>query len=192
MYHIKSDKRSQPTPRLLSEGLINCMKHKDFAQITITDIQRASGVGRSTFYRLFDNIADVLAYMCDTQFTESLGRIPTIKHLSNDEFSKAIIAAMMQKEDIITAIAKSGRYDIMFNSAKTCAVNVRKVIVEKYNVDSNSLLSDNQLDYFVATFLCSVITCLSIWISHGRSETVDEVYDCMVYPFRQFEKYANK
>ena len=31
MYHIKSDKRSQTSARLLSEGLINCMKHKDFA-----------------------------------------------------------------------------------------------------------------------------------------------------------------
>ena len=38
--------------------------------ITITDIQKASGVGRATFYRSFDNINDVLYWQCALHYLE--------------------------------------------------------------------------------------------------------------------------
>lgn len=61
MYHIKNDKRAQASTELICAGLLACMKEKPFARITITDVQRASTVSRSTFYRNFDCLEDVLA-----------------------------------------------------------------------------------------------------------------------------------
>lgn len=54
MYHIKNDKRARASTELICAGLLACMKEKPFARITITDVQRASTVSRSTFYRNFD------------------------------------------------------------------------------------------------------------------------------------------
>ena len=65
MYHIKHDKRAQASTELICAGLLVCMKEKPFARITITDVQRASTVSRSTFYRNFDCLEDVLALLCD-------------------------------------------------------------------------------------------------------------------------------
>ena len=75
MYHIKKDKRSQTSARLISEGLTKCLQKKDFSKITITDIQKESYVGRATFYRLFDKLPDVLAYQCDQVFEDVLQNI---------------------------------------------------------------------------------------------------------------------
>ncbi len=185
MYHVKPDKRSQTSARLISEGLIDCMKRKEFSQITITDIQRASGVGRSTFYRLFDNISDVLTYICDTQFTFSIDELKTIKEFSKEDFAKEMIRSLMKNEEVILSVTKSGRLDIMFNSARSNALTLRKLIMEQYDLNDEQLLTDSQLDYFVASFLCTVMSCLGVWISHGRVETVDEVYNNMIKPFER-------
>ena len=68
MYHIKNDKRAQTSAELICAGLLACMREKPFARITITDVQRASTVSRSTFYRNFDGLEDVLALLCDRGF----------------------------------------------------------------------------------------------------------------------------
>lgn len=71
MYHIKEDKRAKASVELICDGLKRCLKEKSFESVTISDIQRVSGVSRSTFYRNFDRIEDVLALMCDRVFVEA-------------------------------------------------------------------------------------------------------------------------
>ena len=71
MYHIKEDKRAQASVELICGGLRRCLKEKSFESVTISDIQRVSGVSRSTFYRNFDRMEDVLALMCDRVFEEA-------------------------------------------------------------------------------------------------------------------------
>ncbi len=188
MYHIKTDKRSQTSARLICEGLIECMKKKEFAQITITDIQRTSGVGRSTFYRLFDNIADVVSYMCDQQFGMSITNLGVLNKCSTEIIAKEVLSSMMKNEQVITAITKTGRLAILFSSARTSAFAMRNILTEKYDLDSSNFLSDNQVDYFIATFLCTMISCLTVWISHGRTESVDEVYNNMITMARRMER----
>lgn len=72
MYHIRNDKRAIQSSELIYNGLLECIRKKPFDQITISDLQKASGVARSTFYRAFDNISDVLFWKCDTCFNEVL------------------------------------------------------------------------------------------------------------------------
>ncbi len=71
MYHIKEDKRAKASVELICDGLKRCLKEKSFESVTISDIQRVSGVSRSTFYRNFDRMEDVLALMCDRVFEEA-------------------------------------------------------------------------------------------------------------------------
>jgi AcrR family transcriptional regulator len=57
MYHISNNRRAEKSAELIYQGLLTCLKHKNFDQVTITDLQKASGVARTTFYRAFDNIS---------------------------------------------------------------------------------------------------------------------------------------
>lgn len=72
MYHISNDKRAKKSAELIYQGLLACLEHKSFDQITVTDLQKASGVARTTFYRAFDNISDVLYWKCNLCFQEVL------------------------------------------------------------------------------------------------------------------------
>ena len=72
MFHIKPDKRSQTSANLIVEGLFECMRTKNFSEITITDLQKVSTVSRTTFYRLFDKISDVLEFQCENIFEKTV------------------------------------------------------------------------------------------------------------------------
>lgn len=64
MYHIKDDLRCQKTVNLIIEAFDECMKQTP-EKITISDICNLSTVSRSTFYRLFDTVDDVIRYKFD-------------------------------------------------------------------------------------------------------------------------------
>ncbi|MBQ9075829.1 MAG: TetR/AcrR family transcriptional regulator, partial [Mogibacterium sp.] len=70
MYHVKNDKRCIRSAESIMNALEQLMAKKAFLDITITDIQKTAGIGRSTFYRLFDTIDDVVTYMVDREFEE--------------------------------------------------------------------------------------------------------------------------
>ena len=69
MIHIQQDPRAVRSAGLIADGLTACLARMPFGEVTVTAVCRAAGVGRSTFYRLFDNTADVLDYRCGQVFT---------------------------------------------------------------------------------------------------------------------------
>lgn len=90
MYHIKNDKRARASTELICAGLLACMKEKPFARITITDVQRASTVSRSTFYRNFDCLEDVLALLCDRGFQAVFSEYNALPPEQRGSLAKAV------------------------------------------------------------------------------------------------------
>lgn len=80
MYHIPKDRRALRSASCLFQGLKLRLKSKAFKEITVSDLQKASGVSRSTFYRLFDNPADILEWKLDSCFDQLLESIPENQH----------------------------------------------------------------------------------------------------------------
>ena len=74
MYHIKNDKRAYASVELICSALLELLETSPFEEITISDIQRMSTVSRSTFYRNFDCIEDVLMLLCDRSFDAAFKR----------------------------------------------------------------------------------------------------------------------
>ena len=72
MYHIKNDQRAIRSSQLLYEALANLMREKSFDTITVTDLVETAQVGRTTFYRNFDSIEDILHMRCDQVFDEMI------------------------------------------------------------------------------------------------------------------------
>lgn len=64
MYHIKKDKRSEASARKIVETFEKILFKHSFEDITVVEICQEAGIARSTFYRLFDNLQDVLDYTC--------------------------------------------------------------------------------------------------------------------------------
>ena len=56
----KENQRVRLTKQLLKNSLVTLMKEKEFYQITVSDVCTLSELNRSTFYRHYNNVHDIL------------------------------------------------------------------------------------------------------------------------------------
>lgn len=174
MYHIKTDKRSQTSARLVVNGLYECLERKSFSKITITDIQRASSVGRATFYRLFDNLADVLEYECSNVFQQMLTLYkengPVSAGVSPFEsLFTFFMEYWMEHSSLLDALMDSRRIDIMNSVYMLHADEIGAILVPDLT------LSQRELQYFVSVATAAIFGIFYTWTKGGKKESVSEL-----------------
>ncbi|MGN0534511.1 MAG: TetR/AcrR family transcriptional regulator [Eubacterium sp.] len=169
MYHISNDKRAKQSSELIWNGLVDCMNRKSFEEITVTDLQKASGVARTTFYRAFDNISDVLYWKCDTCFREALSDCPPSMFLNEVDFAKHYFKYWMEHSEILEWLIKINRQDIIY----ACHMKNANMLQDKYGA-LNGLGIKNG-DYFMAIRTGFTISILTVWVKKGRKETPEEI-----------------
>lgn len=120
MIHVKDDKRSKKSASLLVDGLAKCLKDKQIENITISDIQKASGVSRATFYRLFDTVEDILAYKCEELAHDLKTRFMNKDKDPNEDFLLFSIKYWIENNAYIEAMYRSNRSDIFQDALIKC------------------------------------------------------------------------
>lgn len=165
MYHIKNDKRARASTELICAGLLACMKEKPFARITITDVQRASTVSRSTFYRNFDCLEDVLALLCDRGFQAVFSEYNALPPEQRGSLAKAVFQYWFRNSAVLEALVQIHRTDILFDSLRRSSGLIQAL----------QPMADDpaRFDYFVAIITSSMIGVLTVWVEHGKTEDGD-------------------
>ena len=169
MYHIKQDKRAQASVKLICEGLKQCLKEKSFENISISDIQRVSGVSRSTFYRNFDRIEDVLALMCDSVFQEAFGA-------GYANISEAVFRTWFRHADMIETVVSIGRGDMLYASLRRCSDHLRPGIP--------GLRDAALFDYLVSIISSSMMGIMITWVERGCRESEEELKNMILQSFK--------
>ena len=168
MVHIKDDQRSRKSAELIREGLERCLQRNSFTEITVTEIIKESGVGRATFYRLFDNSCDVLAYQCDLlagQLVEQFQNIPARKQ----DFLRFSLDFWLSHHASLEAVFASNRTDIL----QEAMLNHGEYLIRYFGWQE---ISQKEMDYFLATASSVLSSMLMVWIKHGKTETAESVY----------------
>ncbi len=167
MYHIKNDARSKKSANKIVEAFSNCLKTTEYEQLTVVQIQKCSGVGRTTFYRLFDNISDILVYQIDKAYDEFFG--DNIRQYK-DPLEQTLVF-VMKNTDILNNILLCNRLDLIR----------KKFVVKKDNIialhSNDEKLDVIQIDYDTCIFSGIVIGSLMAWYQNGEKESVKEVYN---------------
>lgn len=169
MYHIKEDKRAKASVELICGGLKRCLKEKSFESVTISDIQRVSGVSRSTFYRNFDRMEDVLALMCDRVFEEAFA-----SDYSN--ISEAVFRTWFRHADMIEAVVGIGRGDMLYASLRRCTSRMRSGLPES----GDAAL----LDYLASIIASSMMGIMITWVERGKKESEEELKGVILQSFK--------
>lgn len=166
MYHIKPEKRTRASAKLITEAVLQLMQEKPFEAITITDVQRVSTVSRSTFYRSFDRLEDVLELLCDEGFAEAFRQGgPTIP--------EAVFRYWSQNSLVLETLVRIHRTDILYNSLRRSAAGMAEL---------RALIDDrNRYDYFAAIISSGMMGILIAWVEHGKTESADEVLEQVYY-----------
>lgn len=115
MYYIPEDKRADKSANLLYDGLAECLKSKSLSDITVSDLNRKCGVSRSTFYRLFDTVDDILAWKCEQILKESIARANLAKNMPFKTSFMFFVSSWMENKDLLSAIIKNDRTDILYH-----------------------------------------------------------------------------
>ncbi|MCH3967878.1 MAG: TetR/AcrR family transcriptional regulator [Atopobiaceae bacterium] len=171
MYHISHDKRSERSAETIYEGLLRCLEEKPFDRITVSDLQRASGVARTTFYRCFDDVSDVLTWRCDACFAEVLGQCGPEGFADELGLVRRYFEYWMRHSDILELLVRIDRQDIIY----ACHMRAADALQERYG--SVPGLPDGEGDYFMALRTGLTISILTTWLRRGRTESPDEVAD---------------
>ena len=168
MYHIARDKRAEKSAEKIFAGLWKCLRNKDFTEVTISDIQKETGVGRATFYRLFDNLSDVLYWRCDTCFHNVLSDCSPSMFLNEINFAKHYFKYWMEHCEILECLIKINRQDIIYS----CHMKNAEMLQQKYG----SLIGASKHgNYFMSIRTGFTISILTAWVKNGRKETPDEI-----------------
>lgn len=174
MYHIKNDKRAYASAELICSALLELIETVPFEQITITDIQRASTVSRSTFYRNFDCIEDVLMLLCDRSFDAAIKRAEE----TGEEIRVAVFHYWFENASLLETIVKIHRTDILIESFRRSEQNK-----QKFGIYFND---ETVFDYFSGVIASVMVGILSTWIEHGKTETEEQVMRNTEKAFKKF------
>lgn len=174
MYHIPNDKRAKQSCELIYQGLLNCLKKKSFYLITITDLQKESGVARSTFYRLFDNMSDVLYWQCDRCFREALMGVTPSNTPNELELIRQYFSYWMEHSDILNLLIDINRQDIIY----ACHMNNARLLEQSFGTLPD--MDECNAHYFLAIRTGMTISILKAWLDNGKKETPEELHQILI------------
>lgn len=174
MYRINDNKRVQHSASLITDAMLTCLNEKPFEEITVSDIQRLSGVSRATFYRLFDNTSDVLTYY--SQFlVEDIMNQSTAQSIHNyKDFLLFLFEALLDNHVFLEAVFRSGSEEIIMNSLLSNSM-------QRHNNQSQLYADEKEMDYLISGTCGFLVGILRTWLKHGKQETPEELFDIMMH-----------
>lgn len=188
MYHIKNDKRSIQSGLQIYEALARLMKEKSYRDIQITELVEGAGLGRSTFYRNFDNIDDVLRYKCRASFDELGKQMKSMikrgaidihgKENADGTFFKHLLRYWYLNSEIIELLIDAERLDIFSDTVESLLWAMIRELPEE-NVQSLK----KHPDYFIAAVSGMISNVLVTWVKKRKVLPPDDLADLI---FEQF------
>lgn len=175
MYHIKEDLRTKKSADLMYNSLINIIKVKSFDKISISDISKDSTVSRATFYRNFDNIADILYWKFNEILKEHINKaIMENPNLPQpDKLINYVLKFSMNNSEIIEILINEGKVDIIYNAF----LNNAKTILD--SIGNTLEIGELEYRYFVFTRIGIFIGVFQAWVYGGKNESLDELTEIL-------------
>lgn len=181
MYHLTKNKRTIQSAELIYEALCQLVEEKDFLHISVTELVDRAGVGRATFYRIFDTMEDVLRYKCDEKFKLLQEYIINYRK-SNQLFYPAESTSLLKPmltfwyldSYIIEVIIKINRLDILMGNIE----GLFESMFNKMEMDSEN--TNIQKDYFLAIRTGILSNILIKWVENRKNIPPDHLADIIM------------
>lgn len=175
MYHIKEDQRSIRSGEMIFDGLAALMQEKDFAAITVTDVVHAAGVGRTTFYRNFDEIEDVLRMRCDQVVEGVVSYLQTYRQQHPEESRNALLKPLLRyfylHSELIELLIKAKRIHMFEEAILSHFEPFKGVFSAYYGMEAD------YAHYVMVMRIGGITNVLIHWIATGKKHAPDELAD---------------
>lgn len=157
MYRVSENARTKKTAILICEGLEKCLETKPLNQIRINDIYKQCYVSRSTFYRLFDSIMDVLLYECDCIIKEIFRNYESMRFKTKTDKALFEINAWLARPKFAKAIVDNNLGWVISDSYR----RNEELVLSVYQIKD---ISQSQRDYFYSFMGSLIFSSIYIYI----------------------------
>lgn len=169
MYHIKQDRRSLTSAKMIVDGLRDCLYDRKFSEIGIRELCDKAEVSRSTFYRLFDNTVDVLQFLVDSLVKEASEEMAG-ENLNGPQYVDFYMDFIEKNGPLLETVLLSGRMDILSRALNEHSAALIPAELLK-------TFPENELDYLRAVMSSAAVALFRVNIQHGRAESPKELRD---------------
>lgn len=171
MYRIGNDKRKTQSAKLVCKGLEELMRTLDYNDITITSIVNTSGVGRATFYRLFDDKSDVVLYQMESVFTELLRSVGP--YSDSNAMVEALFEICFGQKEFFLSLIKANLY----GEFQTRLANI---LSQKLSfVKERTGLDDRSWQYFIQVRTAMLLSALRVAITQFNEDNPPDVLETL-------------
>lgn len=175
MYQKKRDKRSIQSSEWMYKALKELMEIKNYSKITVTDITNKANLGRTTFYRNFETIDDVLEMKCIEKFKEFRQYCIDFYKLNDVEvksFLKPFLMYWYDNSEVIELLIKANRENII----KKYLTKEVQFFVDISSINKDTVISSH-INYFIEMRVSNSISILTEWIKNDKNIPPDELAD---------------
>ena len=174
MYHIPDDIRAQHSAELLYSGLMECLRHAEMTEITVTAVVRSAGCGRSTFYRLFDVPSDIAQWKCDQIIRQALQKAGGGKDF--DEDMLLFVSSWMEHAEMIGALHRSSLGEMIYKAQIDHIKELQELFLKE------ATLSEQQqvhLSYILASLIYAVFQIWRTDMGQSSRELLEKIKDAV-------------
>lgn len=178
MYHISNDVRAKQSAASIVRGLVIIAQNESLSDTSVSDIVRESKVCRSTFYRLFDNVIDVLVYACDCITEEILISAGNLEALNTQDVFLFLINSIMNHDHLLETLINAQRMDLFCMSFRNNLSVINHRLIKNHPIDEGSA---DYLNNIISVIIAVLVTT---WIQHGKGESKHQIYKRLQSCFR--------
>ncbi len=156
---------SRITDECLEEALLELMKTKNIEHITVTELTKLAGVSRSSFYRRYDEPADILRSIADRYINQLAEGIHKREYRETPrEWFYDVFKLAYDNADILKRTANSGVRD--------------GDILGGYSFTDGIFTYDTIEDHYRnVAFETAIKGIITDWLFSGMKESLDEITD---------------
>ena len=144
MYHVNKNKKSIKSANTIINTYIKIAQNKNIENISISELCNKSYISRTTFYRLFDKVEDIIPYKIDLIFNEIINNST---YNFKDGFNNTV-KILINNSDFMDIIYKNRKLDEVFSCYKKYRNKFIELISIKYN-NPDLKVADSLLYYFL-------------------------------------------
>ncbi|SFE24836.1 transcriptional regulator, TetR family [Paenibacillus algorifonticola] len=171
MYRIGNDKRKTQSAILICSGMEELMRTQDYNDISVTQIINVSGVGRATFYRLFDDKSDVVLYQMESVFNELIRRMGP--RTDPNVVVKSLFDLCLSHKLLFLSLVKANLYGEFQTQLSFVMGEKLKFIKEDVGLD------DRKWQYFIHIRAAMLFTALRVAITQFNEDNSQDILDTL-------------
>lgn len=166
----KNPEATAVTRQNLVEAFCILLKKNPVQKITIHAISKKAGYNRSTFYKYFLDVYDILEYIENIVLAQVKENFQ--QNISPLNFEETFFAAFTKIQS-----DKAFYFDVLFNSdnrqrfIKRLIKEIAPIFMQTFNLSAENIKSK----YLVEMYLQTVLTALICWLDNKRDITLAEL-----------------